>query len=71
MRRGNNKSIEQYIEIRIDQLKEDMKKASNEYDKQWYNRIISELNWAKAPNHNCYIESDARSNWHFMKSNVT
>ena len=27
MRRGNNKSIEQYIEIRIANSKEDMKKA--------------------------------------------
>ena len=59
MRRGKVKNVSQYIDVRIEQLKEDMDKASDPYDKQWYNRIISELYWAKSPNHNCYIEQEA------------
>lgn len=48
MRRGREKDIEKYIEVRTSQLKEEIEKCNNEYDKQWYNRIISELHWAKA-----------------------
>ena len=59
MRRGKVKNVSQYIDVRIEQLKEDMDKASDPYDKQRYNRIISELYWAKSPNHNCYIEQEA------------
>ena len=36
-----------YITMRVEQLKEDMEKASDPYDKQWYNRIIQELCWAQ------------------------
>jgi hypothetical protein len=51
-----------YITMRVEQLKEDMEKASNPYDKQWYNRIIQELCWAqmtekKIPGKNCYMEA--------------
>ena len=56
MRRRKKKSIPEYIDIRVEQLKEDMDKAKDPYDKQWYNRIISELNWAKSQDHNCWME---------------
>ena len=45
MRRGNGKTKEEYIEIRIKQLKQDMKLVRDDYDKQWYWRIIQELKW--------------------------
>jgi len=49
-----------YITIRIGQLKEDMAKANDDYDKSWYNRIIQELDWARQmitiPTSNCYME---------------
>jgi len=45
----------EYIEMRISQLTEDMNKASDDYDKQWYNRIIQELSWAKSQDHDCYM----------------
>lgn len=45
MRRGMGKTKEEYIEIRIKQLKQDMKLARDDYDKQWYWRIIQELKW--------------------------
>ncbi len=64
MRRGQGKDINQYIEVRIEQLKEDMDKAHDQHDKNWYNRLIQELNWARSPHHNCYmsqeVETDAR-----------
>jgi hypothetical protein len=51
-----------YIPIRIEQLKEDLAKASNAYDKTWYNRVIQELDWAHQMattlSSNCYIERD-------------
>jgi len=52
---------EKYIDMRIKQLMDDMNKASDEYDKQWYNRIIQELTWAQDmggtnPKTNCYME---------------
>lgn len=46
MRRNREKSIEQYIEVRVSQLQEEIEKCNNDYDKQWYNRIINELHWA-------------------------
>ena len=33
-----------------------MEKAHDEYDKQWYNRIIQELCWVKSQQHNCYLD---------------
>ena len=30
-----------------------MEKASNPHDKNWYNRLIQELTWAKSPFHSC------------------
>lgn len=58
MRRKRKKSIPEYIDIRVEQLKEDMDKAKDPYDKQWYNRIISELYWAKSQDHDCYMGVD-------------
>ena len=55
MRRGKKKDIGTYIDVRVKQLAEDRDKARDDYDKQWYNRIISELNWAKSQDHNCFM----------------
>ena len=41
-------SRKDYVKIRIGQLEEDKNKASKDYDKQWYNRIINELQWAES-----------------------
>ena len=50
---------EQYIETRITQLKDDMDKAHDEHDKNWYNRLIQELDWVQQmkskPTHNCFM----------------
>ena len=57
MRRGRPKDISTYIDIRIKQLKEDLEKCHSDYDKQWYNRIINELHWAKMNiSSDCYME---------------
>ena len=49
-----------YIAVRIAQLKEDRTKASKDYDKVWYSRLIQELAWAPqmatTPTRNCYME---------------
>lgn len=45
MRRGKGKTKSEYINIRIKQLKQDLKLAQDEYDKHWYWRIIQELKW--------------------------
>jgi hypothetical protein len=45
MKRGRRKTKEEYIKIRIKQLAEDRKNASYDYDKQWYSRLIQELQW--------------------------
>ena len=34
-----------YIKIRSEQLREDRDKTTDPMDKQWYNRVIEELNW--------------------------
>lgn len=56
----------EYINVRIEQLKEDMDKASDPHDKQWYNRLIQELDWVlqmkDKPNHNCYMENKTNGN---------
>ncbi len=53
-----------YIKNRITQLMDDMNKAHDEHDKNWYNRLIQELNWVQQaeekPTHNCYME---RATW--------
>ncbi len=53
MRRGREKDLEKYVNVRIAQLKQDMEKAHDDYDKQWSNRIIQELCWVKNQQHNC------------------
>lgn len=47
MRRNTSMSPNHYLEARISQLREDLNKASSDYDKMWYNRIIQELMWFK------------------------
>ena len=57
MRRNREKSVEKYIDVRVSQLQEDLEKCSDDYDKQWYNRIISELHWARAEiKQDCWIQ---------------
>ena len=63
MRRRIYKEPVDYITIRKGQLLEDRDKASKEYDKQWYNRLIQELDWAaEAANQkhtrNCFMEGE-------------
>ena len=60
MKRTNKDTVD-YIEVRKKQLEEDRNKANNVYDKQWYNRLIQELDWAgqivsKETTHNCFME---------------
>ena len=56
MRRGRKHTVEQYIDVRISQLASDMSKAKDDYDKQWYNRLIQELSWVRSRDHDCHIE---------------
>jgi primosomal protein N'' len=59
MRRGIK--VTDYIEVRIGQLKEELAKPNSEHDKNWYNRLIQELDWARqmqtSPDKNCYMET--------------
>lgn len=43
--RKNKTTAYDYIMIRSEQLREDRDKAADPMDKQWYNRVIEELNW--------------------------
>ena len=56
----------EYIKVRMSQLKDDMERASNQHDIQWYNRLIQELDWVlqmnDKPNHNCYMEKETNGN---------
>ena len=56
MRRQRDKDMEKYLNVRIGQLKQDRDKAHDDYDKQWYNRLIQELCWVKSQQHNCYLD---------------
>ena len=52
--------MEKYIRTRIEQLSDD-EKAHDEHDKQWYTRLIQELDWVlmmgdKKPKRNCSQE---------------
>jgi len=57
-KQANAKEV--YIKARISQLMDDMNKAHDQHDKNWYNRLIQELNWVQQvenkPDHNCYME---------------
>jgi hypothetical protein len=57
MRRRKTLSSDDYVSMRIEQLKEDRDKASNEYDKMWYSRLIQELSWVSIRGENCSLES--------------
>lgn len=51
-----------YIDVRIEQLKEELDKPNNSHDKSWYNRLIQELYWARQMTKeevtkNCYMEN--------------
>ena len=52
--------VEEYIKVRKNQLQEDMKKAHDDHDVAWYNRLIQELDWVhqmeSKPTRNCYME---------------
>jgi|TARA_X000001036_G_scaffold186681_1_gene176037 hypothetical protein len=47
LRRGRKTDPRQYIEMRMEQLKEDRWKASDTLDRQWYWRIIKELEYVR------------------------
>ena len=53
-----------YISTRIEQIKEELTKPNSEHDKNWYNRLIQELDWARQmadqgyPSYNCYMEGE-------------
>ena len=60
-RRSVARKRSDYIVMRQAQLSEDRDKASKDYDKQWYTRLIQELDWAqqamnKTYTRNCYME---------------
>jgi|TARA_X000001382_G_scaffold62517_1_gene43188 hypothetical protein len=57
MRRRKTLSTDDYVSMRIKQLKEDRDKASNQYDKMWYSRLIQELSWVSIRGENCSLES--------------
>ena len=62
-RRSAVKRKSNYILMRKEQLAEDRDKASKAYDKQWYTRLIQELDWAdqaqsKTYSRNCYMEEN-------------
>ncbi len=64
-RTGLTKSSGNYIIVRKEQLAEDREKASKDYDKQWYTRLIQELDWAeqaqsKTYSRNCYMEGERK-----------
>ena len=64
-RTGQTKSSGNYIIMRKEQLAEDREKASKAYDKQWYTRLIQELDWAeqaqsKTYSRNCYMEGERK-----------
>ena len=51
--------------MRKEQLAEDRDKASKDYDKQWYTRLIQELDWAeqaqsKMYSRKCYMEGERK-----------
>ena len=53
--------MEKYIRTRIEQLSDDREKAHDEHDKQWYTRLIQELDWVlmmgdKKPKRKCSQE---------------
>lgn len=37
--------MQKYIEVRMEQLVEEAAKCHDQYDRMWYNKIISELHW--------------------------
>ena len=45
MRRNRKPDTRHYIEMRIEQLKDDRWKAKDSLDRQWYWRIIKELEY--------------------------
>ena len=45
MRRNKTPSAKEYIEMRIKQLIDDRRKASDPMDKEWYLRMIGELRY--------------------------
>ena len=62
---GKQGKMVNYIVMRKEQLAEDRDKASKDYDKQWYTRLIQELDWAeqamnKKYRRNCYMEGDMK-----------
>ena len=60
--------MQKYIETRQAQLADDRDRASDGYDKQWYNRLIQELDWVlmmegKKTKRNCSIDDATPEEW--------
>lgn len=47
-----------YIDMRMEQLTEEAAKCNSQYDRLWYNKVISELHWAKLGSENCFMEPE-------------
>ena len=45
MRRNRKQDPRTYVEMRIEQLLEDRKKAKNSFDRQWLWRVVTELRY--------------------------
>ena len=50
-------SADDYVTMRIKQLKEDRDKAQDHHDKMWYSRLIQELSWVTTRRENCSLKS--------------
>ena len=46
-RKKRPQSTREFIQIRIDQLKEDREKANDPHDRLWYDRLIDELEYVR------------------------
>ena len=46
-RKRRPQSTREFIQIRIDQLKEDREKANDPHDRLWYDRLIDELEYVR------------------------
>lgn len=56
------RAYDAYIDMRMIMLEEERDKLPNtirgDIDKQWFNRIIAELNWVKKGSGNCFMEEE-------------
>jgi len=58
VRRNKSHSIQYYIRMRVQQLREEKKKCSDQRDAQWYERLAQELEWCLL-----YKQSEEETEW--------